>query len=51
MLDMIRYKAARERMAGKARKMIASRFEQGFVRKCLLDYYDEILATVTCKRI
>ena len=43
MLDMIRYKAARERMAANARKMIASRFEQGFVRKCLLDYYDEIL--------
>ena len=42
MLDMIRYKAARERMAGNARKMIASRFEQGFVRKCLMDYYDEI---------
>ena len=51
MLDMIRYKVARERMAGNARKMIASRFEQSFVRKCLLDYYDEILATVTCKRI
>ena len=43
MLDMIRYKVARERMAGNARKMIASRFEQSFVRKCLLDYYDEIL--------
>ena len=43
MLDMIRYKAVRERMAGNARKMIASRFEQSFVRKCLLDYYDEIL--------
>ena len=43
MLDMIRYKAVRERMAANARKMIASRFEQGFVRKCLLDYYDEIL--------
>jgi glycosyltransferase involved in cell wall biosynthesis len=43
MLDMIRYKAARERMASNARKMIASRFEQSFVRKCLLDYYDEIL--------
>ena len=43
MLDMIRYKAVRERMAGNAKKMIASRFEQGFVRKCLLDYYDEIL--------
>ena len=45
MLDMIRYKAVRERMAGNARKMIASRFEQGFVRKCLLDYYDEILGS------
>ena len=42
MLDMIRYKAARERMAANARKMIASRYEQGFVRKCLLEYYDEI---------
>ena len=45
MLDMIRYKAARERMASNARKMIASRFEQSFVRKCLLDYYDEILGS------
>ena len=43
MLDMIRYKAVRERMAGNARKMIASRFEQSFVRKCLLEFYDEIL--------
>ena len=43
MLDMIRNKPARERMAANARKMIASRFEQGFVRKCLMDYYDEIL--------
>lgn len=42
MLDMIRYKAARERMAANARKMILSRYEQGFVRKCLMDYYDEI---------
>ena len=33
----------RVRMAGAARKMIADRFEQGFVRKCLYDYYDEIL--------
>ena len=49
MLDMIRYKAARERMAANARKMIASRFEQGFVRKCLLDYYDEILESVIYK--
>ena len=43
MLDMIRNKPARDRMAANARKMIASRFEQGFVRKCLMDFYDEIL--------
>jgi glycosyltransferase involved in cell wall biosynthesis len=40
---MLKSKADREKMAGNARKMIADRFEQGFVRKCLLDYYDEIL--------
>ena len=34
----------RERMAGNARRMVAERFEQGYVRKCLYDYYDEILA-------
>ena len=49
MLDMIRNKPARERMVANARKMIASRFEQGFVRRCLLDFYDEILEPVTCK--
>ena len=43
MLDMIRNKPVRDRMAANARKMIASRFEQSFVRKCLMDYYDEIL--------
>lgn len=43
MLNMMRDKAARERMAGNAREMIASRYEQGFVRKCLYDFYDEIL--------
>jgi len=42
MLDMIRNKPARERMASNARRMIVSRFEQSFVRKCLLDYYEEI---------
>lgn len=30
-------------MAANARPMIASRFEQGFVRQCLKDYYKEIL--------
>lgn len=31
-------------MATEARPMIASRFEQSFVRKCLYDFYDEILS-------
>lgn len=34
---------AREHMASNARKLIADRFEQSFVRKCLYDFYDEIL--------
>ncbi len=33
----------RERMASEARPMIASRYEQGFVRQCLLDFYKEIM--------
>lgn len=44
MLQMMNDKDAREKMASNARKMIADRFEQGFVRKCLYDFYDEILA-------
>lgn len=43
MIVMLQSKADRELMAGNSRKMIADRFEQGFVRKCLYDYYDEIL--------
>lgn len=31
------------RYAKNARQMIASRFEQGFVRKCLYDFYEEIM--------
>lgn len=30
-------------MAQKARPLIASRFEQSYVRKCLYDFYREIL--------
>ncbi len=30
-------------MAANARPLIASRFEQGYVRQCLYDFYDEIL--------
>jgi glycosyltransferase involved in cell wall biosynthesis len=33
----------REKMKQNARLMIMDRFEQGFVQKCLLDYYDEIM--------
>ena len=40
---MVNEKDKREYMAKNARKMIADRFEQSFVRKCLYDYYDEIL--------
>ena len=44
MLKMMRDKDAREKMADNARQMIASRYEQGFVRKCLYDFYDEIIS-------
>lgn len=43
MLQIVRDKTERELMASSARKMIAKRFEQGFVRKCLYEFYDEIL--------
>ena len=43
MLQMVRDEKDLEKMAGNARKMVADRFEQSFVRKCLYDYYDEIL--------
>ena len=33
----------RKTMAGNARQMIQDRFECGFVQKCLLEYYDELL--------
>lgn len=33
-----------EYMSAEARPVIASRFEQGFVRKCLMDFYGEIIS-------
>lgn len=33
----------RETMAANARPMIENRFEQGFVRKCLYEFYEEVL--------
>lgn len=47
MINMMKNKVDRERMAANAREMIGSRFEQGFVRKCLYDFYDEILPKST----
>lgn len=32
----------RNSLAAKAREMIATRYEQGYVRQCLLDFYNEI---------
>lgn len=43
MKQMITDENSRKKMSGNARKMIADRFEQSFVRQCLYDYYDEIL--------
>ena len=44
MRTMVQASADRNRMAGNARKMIADRFEQGFVRKCLYDFYESIVS-------
>ena len=40
---MLATKVDWENMAGNAREMIADRFEQSFVRKCLYDYSESIL--------
>lgn len=43
MSAVLKSKIDRENMAAQARKIIADRFEQSFVRHCLYMYYDEIL--------
>lgn len=43
MEKMLSDKNSRLAMASKSRRLIASRFEQGFVRQCLINYYKEIL--------
>lgn len=43
---MAEHPAERKRMAENARPMVVSRYEQGFVRQCLKDYYKEILSGV-----
>lgn len=43
MKRMLTDEPMRRSMAEKARGLIASRFEKGFVQQCLMDFYDEIL--------
>ena len=43
MVVMITSNIDRTTMAGNARKMISDRFEQSYVRKCLYDFYDEVI--------
>lgn len=43
MKQMLHDTASREKMVVKARPLIDSRFEKGFVQGCLIKYYDEIL--------
>lgn len=43
MKQMLTDENGREFMANNARKMIADRFEQTFVRQCLYEYYNKIL--------
>lgn len=45
MLNMLQDKEERERMAGNARHLIETRYEQRFVRQCLYDFYKEVLPT------
>ena len=40
---VINYPDEVKRMANSSRSLIASRYEQGFVQQCLIDYYKEIL--------
>lgn len=43
MINMIEHDHVRKQMADNARPMVEARFEQSFVRKCLYDFYDEIM--------
>lgn len=43
MKEMVVNSALRESMASKARKLVADRYEQSYVRRCLKEYYKEIL--------
>lgn len=43
MQGLMKDKEALEKMAGNARQMIASRYEQGYMRQYLYDCYEDIL--------
>lgn len=43
MKEMVINSALRESMASNARKLVADRYEQGYVRRCLKEYYTQIL--------
>lgn len=43
MAVMITSNLDRKKMADNARKMISDRFEQNYVRKCLYEFYDEVI--------
>lgn len=43
MEEVFKNDSVRAAMASQAREMVASRFEQSFVQKCLLDFYEEII--------
>lgn len=47
MTRMVTDESMRQSMVANARSMIASRYEQGFVRQCLMDFYGEIVAPLT----
>lgn len=47
MSRMVTDRSMRQAMAGNARQMIASRYEQGYVRQCLMDFYGEIVSPLT----
>lgn len=43
MIRVVVDKEFRENLANEARQMIASRFEQSFVRKCMVDFYESLI--------
>lgn len=45
MKDFVEHPEMVKEMADKARPLIVSRYEQGYVRRCLYDFYHEILNT------